>query len=96
MLVTQGELVYHSDLNNNMITNFIYKKLRIAKYKILEDKTYFGEIPGLKGVWANGKTLEICRQELQEVLEDWLVLTIGSDKKIPGFDFDFTQSLKNA
>ncbi len=80
-----------------MLTDFIGKKLHIAKYKLLEDKTYFGEIPDIKGIWANAKTLEDCRKELQEVLEDWLVLSIKSDKKIPGFRFPSTSSLlKNA
>lgn len=80
-----------------MLTDFISKKLHTAKYKLLEDKTYFGEIPDIKGIWADAKTLEACRKELQEVLEDWLVLSIKSDKKIPGFRFPSTNSLlKNA
>jgi len=79
-----------------MIINFINKKLETAKYKLLEDKTYFGEIPGINGVWANAKTLESCRKELQEVLEDWLILSIKSDKRIPGFNFHPISSLKNA
>ncbi len=44
-----------------------------------------GKIPRLKGVWASGKTLDECRSELQEVLEDWLVLKIKGEDKIPGF-----------
>lgn len=80
-----------------MLTDFIGKKLQTAKYKLLKDKTYFGEIPEVRGVWANAKTLEDCRNELQEVLEGWLVLSIKSDKKIPGFRFPSTISLmKNA
>ncbi len=80
-----------------MLTDFISKKLQIAKYKLLKDNTYFGEIPEIKGIWANAKTLEACRAELQEVLEDWLVLSIKSDKKIPGFHFPSANSLlKNA
>ncbi len=57
-----------------MLTEFINKKLSVAQYKILKNKDYFGEIPGLKGVWASAKNLEDCRKELQEVLEDWLLL----------------------
>ena len=68
-----------------MISQYIYKRLAEARYKILEDGTYFGEIPRLKGVWASGKTLEICQRELQEVLEDWLVLKIKGGDKISGF-----------
>ena len=68
-----------------MITEFIYKKLKTAKYKLLEDGSYFGEIPGLKGVWADAKTLEDCRTELQEVLEDWFLLKVKDGEKVPGF-----------
>lgn len=70
-----------------MLTQFIEKQLKKAEYKLLKDNTYFGEIPGLKGVWANAKTLEACRSELQEVLEDWLFLKIKDDERIPGFSF---------
>jgi predicted RNase H-like HicB family nuclease len=70
-----------------MLTSYLLKKLGVAKYKILEDGTYYGEIASIKGVWANGKTLEICREELQEVLEEWLILSLKTDKKIPGFSF---------
>lgn len=76
-----------------MLIDFINKQLDTAKYKLLKDKTYFGEIPGVKGIWANAKTLEVCRKELQEVLEDWLVLSIKSDKRIPGFRFPSSNSL---
>jgi len=63
-----------------MISDYIQNKLELAKYKILEDGTYFGMIKGLRGVWADAKTLEQCREELKEVLEDWLVLQIASGK----------------
>ena len=80
-----------------MLTDFIIKKLQKAKYKLLDDNTYFGEIPDIKGVWANAKTLEACRKELQEALEDWLVLSIKNDKKISGFNFPIIrQALRNA
>lgn len=59
-----------------MFNEYIDKKLKLARYKILKDGSYFGEVPGLRGVWANGKNLEDCRQELKEVLEDWFLLKI--------------------
>lgn len=67
-----------------MLTQFIVNKLYAARYKMLSDGTYFGEIPGLKGVWASAKNLEDCRAELQSVLEDWLVLKIAMGDKVPG------------
>jgi len=70
-----------------MLSEFIAKKLGRARYKLLEDGSYFGQIPGLRGVWANAKTLEDCRSELQEVLEDWLLLKVRDQERIPGFLF---------
>jgi predicted RNase H-like HicB family nuclease len=68
-----------------MFSEFIERKLRAAKYKILEDGTYYGEIPGLRGVWSNSRNLEDCRRELQEVLEDWVLLKVRDNDPIPGF-----------
>ncbi len=79
-----------------MITKFIYDKLKLARYKILKDGSYFGEIPTLNGVWANAKTLELCRHELQEVLEDWLLLKVRAGDKVTGLRFDSKQFAKNA
>ena len=59
-----------------MLTAYITAAMARARYKLLDDGTYFGEIPGLRGVWGNAKTLDACRAELQEVLEDWLVLSV--------------------
>ena len=68
-----------------MLTKYISQKMARAKYKILEDGVYFGEIPGLPGVWASGKTLEKCRETLREVLEEWLILKLRDRDSIPGF-----------
>lgn len=67
-----------------MINQFLDQNLKRAKYKILDDGTYFGEIPKVRGVWANAKNLEVCRQELAEVLEDWLLLKVYSRESVPG------------
>ena len=57
-----------------MLTAYINEAMARATYKILEDGSYFGEIPGLSGVWADEATLDECRRVLQEVLEEWLSL----------------------
>ena len=67
-----------------MLSEFIGKKLKEARYKLLKDGTYFGEIPGLRGVWANAKNLENCRSELQSALEDWLLFKLRDGDVIPG------------
>lgn len=69
-----------------MLIRFIEEKIKSAKYKILEDATYYGEIPGIQGVWANALTLEECRSELQDILEDWLMLKIRDREKIDGLE----------
>jgi len=68
-----------------MISEYIVQKLNKARYKILDDGSYFGEIPGLQGVWASEKNLEECREILREVLEEWLILKLQDGDKIPGF-----------
>lgn len=68
-----------------MLTEYIFQKLAKAKYKIIDNDEYFGEIPGLRGVWACEKNLEKCREVLQEVLEEWVILKLKDGDKIPGF-----------
>ncbi len=53
-----------------MLSKFLENKLKKARYKLLPDGSYFGEIPGVRGVWADSETLENCREELREVLEE--------------------------
>ncbi len=57
-----------------MITPYLSEAMARATYRTLEDGTYFGEIPGVSGVWANEFTLEECQRVLREVLEEWLLL----------------------
>ena len=80
-----------------MLSDFILKKLRLARYKLLRDGSYFGEIPGVRGVWANADSLEQCRDELREVFEDWLLLKIRLRERIPGLAIktDRRQLVKN-
>ena len=66
-----------------MLVEYIQGVLEKAEYKKLEDGTWFAEIPGFDGVWANGKTVEGCRKELVEVLEEWLILKLNDGDPIP-------------
>lgn len=49
----------------------------------MEDGTWFAEIPHFEGVRANGQTVEQCRKELMEVLEEWLILKLRDKDPIP-------------
>ena len=66
-----------------MLSEYIQKALERAQYKVLDEGTWFAEIPGFEGVWANANIVEECRHELLEVLEEWLVLKIGDRDPIP-------------
>ena len=51
-----------------MIREYISKAMTGAQYETLsDDGSWYGEIPGFQGVWANCDTLEECRTELEEV-----------------------------
>ena len=65
------------------ISGYIHAAMASARYKLLYKKTVFGEIPGFRGVWANEHTLEGCRETLQEVLEEWIVLKLRDRDPLP-------------
>jgi predicted RNase H-like HicB family nuclease len=70
-----------------MLTTYIEAAMRRAHYELLpDDEGFFGSIEGLQGVWANAETLEACRKELQEVLEEWIVLGLKMGHPIPALD----------
>jgi predicted RNase H-like HicB family nuclease len=69
-----------------MLTDYIHAALRRANYEIIEGGQYYGEIPGFDGVWASSTTLEECREELRETLEDWLVLGLRMSHSLPVVD----------
>lgn len=59
-----------------MLTEYIGGAMRLAHYDLMENGTFFGTVPPLKGLWAEGETLETCREELQSALEDWLMIKL--------------------
>jgi len=70
-----------------MLTNYVRAAMNKAHYEILpDDGTFYGEIPGFDGVWANADTLEECRDELVEVLEEWIMLGISLHQPLPVVD----------
>ncbi len=70
-----------------MLTAYIRAAMRQARYEIVEDDgSFYGEIPAIPGVWANANTLEACREELESVLEGWLLLSVADHSSIPEID----------
>lgn len=67
-----------------MLSQYIQAAMRQAKYEILsDDASFYGEIPGFQGVYANAETLEDCREELAEVLEEWIFLHLSDNTPLP-------------
>jgi predicted RNase H-like HicB family nuclease len=55
-----------------MLLAYLTAAMDRAHYEFIEDEDpYYGEIPGLQGIWATGSSLEACRQNLMAALEDW-------------------------
>ena len=60
-----------------MLASYLDKAMELAVYEIIEEeRTYWGEIPGLQGVWARHATLVGCQRELREALSDWIALRL--------------------
>ena len=70
-----------------MIREYLAAAMKRANYEILsDDGTYYGEIPGFDGVYANAPLLEECRNLLEEVLEEWLLLSLSRGLPVPRVD----------
>ncbi|HEX3556214.1 MAG TPA: type II toxin-antitoxin system HicB family antitoxin [Thermoanaerobaculia bacterium] len=67
-----------------MLFDYLTAALERATYeKIDDEEPFYGEIPGIQGVWATGKTLEECRRMLIQALEDWIFFSIYRGNPIP-------------
>ena len=69
-----------------MLTEYIEHSMRKAHYELMEDGRFFATIPKCKGLWAEGRTLEKCREELRSTLEDWLLLGLQLGHTLPVMD----------
>jgi len=69
-----------------MIQDFLISNLNKADYEMIDDgKRFYGEIKSLRGVWAVGKTLEECRQNLLSTIEGWLIVRLRKNLPISRF-----------
>lgn len=70
-----------------MLMKYIQAAMRHAKYEILsDDGSFYGEIPLCKGVYANAASLEECREQLEEVLEEWILFRVHKNLRLPAID----------
>ncbi len=69
-----------------MIQDYFDNYLKKARYEMIDDgKKFYAEIKELRGVWAVGKTLEECRQNLLSTLEGWLIFRLRKNLPVPKF-----------
>ena len=67
-----------------MILQYIQTALERAHYEMIEDdEPFYGEVPGLDGVWATDKTPEECRRNLADAIVDWLLFSVARGLPIP-------------
>ena len=66
-----------------MLTRYIQAAMNQAVYELLEDGSFYGEIPSCKGVWSSTDTLETCREELQDALRGWIILGLRLGHALP-------------
>lgn len=70
-----------------MIRQYIQAGMQHARYEILaDDGTYYGEIRECPGVYSDAPTLEQCRNELEEILEEWILFRVHENLPIPPID----------
>lgn len=69
-----------------MLTEYINTAMKRATYEVFSDGTFYGEIPEFHGVYSNEKTLEACKEQLQEVLEEWIILGLRLGHSLPVID----------
>ena len=70
-----------------MLSAYLQGAMRRARYEILEEENRFcGEIPDCPGVYATAGTLEACRDELTEVLEEWILFRVSRNLPLPVID----------
>lgn len=60
-----------------MIHDYIKAALRRAHYELIDDAyPYYGSVPELQGVWASGRSLEECHDNLVYAVEGWVLLRL--------------------
>jgi predicted RNase H-like HicB family nuclease len=66
-----------------VITNYINEALHRARYAVVDDGVFCATVPGLPGVIATAKSLEDCRDQLAEVVEEWVLVRVSGGLSVP-------------
>lgn len=79
------------------ITSYIEKLLKKADYEYDEEtKSWCASVDELPGVYAQANTIEEVRQELTEVIEDYIIESLRENHKLPNFSIKYKNPLNAA
>ncbi len=66
-----------------MITRYVSQALRRARYRQVDGGLFCATVPGLRGVIATGMNLETCRDQLADVVEEWVLVRVARGLPVP-------------
>jgi predicted RNase H-like HicB family nuclease len=66
-----------------MIHQYIDEALHRASYSVVDGNLCRATVAGLPGVIATGATLEACRDQLAEIVEEWVLVRVSRGLSIP-------------
>lgn len=66
-----------------IFSDYIKQAMNLAQIERLEDNSFVGRIPVIKGVIAFGANEAECREKLQSTLESWILLSLKLGHTIP-------------
>ncbi len=66
-----------------LLTEYVERAMAHAVYDKLEDGTYAGRISPCPGVTALAPNLRECEEQLQAVLEEWILLGLRLQHPLP-------------
>jgi predicted RNase H-like HicB family nuclease len=64
------------ELPTQLIDRYVRSVVRRAEVKQYPDGSWFAEIPGFPGVWANDPSQDETLVDLEETLREWVLLKI--------------------
>lgn len=78
------EIRYGLTLPSQLIRRYAKLAAHRAETERLQDGSWYAEIPGFSGVWAQGDSEEEVIGELETVVRDWALLKIqDKDRNLP-------------
>jgi predicted RNase H-like HicB family nuclease len=70
-----------------MPEDYVEAALARAEYEVIEGiAPLYGEVPGLQGAWATGPSIQFCRENLEEVVTDWVIFRVARKFPIPSVE----------